>query len=374
MSQVQRFAETYDGAIIGAPAFRYSFQQVNHLVTNIQEQTLGYAPPTCELERIVNATLEFCDPLDGKTDGVVSRTDLCALHFDLNTTVGLSYSCAAAAGNPRMGTSATPAQNGTVTEQGANLALTSLQGLKDSQGRQVYVPYQYGTNFVDGATTYDNATGKWAVSQSGLGGEWVERFLLLQNASALPTLENVTYDTLKDYMIYGYHTYGSVLQTTWPDLSSWNKAGNKILHYHGESDDSIPTASSVRYWESVRKYLYPELSYNASAEALSEWYKFYSVPGAAHCSTNANEPNGPWPQTNLAVMIEWVEKGVDPGRLNATHLLGEQVGEAAEPICAWPLRPLWSGNGTSSSMECVYDQTSLDTWYYELDGVGFEVY
>jgi tannase len=82
MSQVQRFPETYDGAVIGAPAFRYSFQQVNHLYSNVQQMAAGYYPPPCEYEKILNETLAFCDPLDGKTDGVVSRSDLCKLNFN----------------------------------------------------------------------------------------------------------------------------------------------------------------------------------------------------------------------------------------------------------------------------------------------------
>ena len=49
--------------------------------------------------------------------------------------------------------------------------------------------------------------------------------------------------------------------------------------------------------------------------------------------------------------------------LNATVLLGEHLGEQRH-ICEWPLRPLWSDDET---MECVYDQKSLDTWHYDLD-------
>lgn len=139
----------------------------------------------------------------------------------------------------------------------------------------------------------------------------------------------------------------------------------------GESDNSIPTSSSVRYWNSVREFLYPSLSYNDSAASLSDFYKFFSVPGAAHCNTDPNEPNGPFPQTNLAVMIDWVEKGNAPTTLNATVLAGESLGENRQ-ICEWPLRPLWgSENGT---MECVYDQESLDTWDYDLDFTQFTIY
>ncbi|KAK1622043.1 tannase and feruloyl esterase-domain-containing protein, partial [Colletotrichum phormii] len=38
-SQAQRFADQFDGLTIGAPAFRYGQQQVNHLTANVMEQT-----------------------------------------------------------------------------------------------------------------------------------------------------------------------------------------------------------------------------------------------------------------------------------------------------------------------------------------------
>lgn len=43
-SQGQRFGDAYDGATIGAPAFRFAFQQVQHLYSNVVEQTLNYYP------------------------------------------------------------------------------------------------------------------------------------------------------------------------------------------------------------------------------------------------------------------------------------------------------------------------------------------
>ncbi|TVY75885.1 Tannase, partial [Lachnellula suecica] len=377
-SQVQRFAETYDGAAIGAPAFRYSFQQVNHLASNVQEMTLGYYPPPCELTKILNETFAFCDPLDGKTDGVVSRTDLCKLQFNVNSTIGLPYYCAAEAAptfkhKRQMAAAATPEQNGTVTAEGAAIAQLILDGLKDNSGNQVYVPYQPSSTFTDAATQYNSETGEWELDQSGLGSEWVYRFLQLQNASVIPDAEfaEYTYDTLADWMVYGLHTYDSVLQTTWPDLGAWRDAGNKVIHYHGESDYSIPTASSVRYWDSVREFMYPELGYNDSAEAVSDFYKFYSVPGATHCAANPLEPNGPFPQTNLAVLIDWVENGIVPETLNATVLQGEYIGENRQ-ICEWPLRPFWPSE--NATMECVYDQTSLDTWSYDLNFTQFKIY
>ncbi|RAO71926.1 uncharacterized protein BHQ10_007938 [Talaromyces amestolkiae] len=360
-SQVQRFGDEWDGAIMGAPAFRWSFQQTQHLFSNVVTQTLGYYPSACELEKVNNATITACDPLDGKTDGVVSRTDLCALHFDLSSVIGEPYSCAASFGSP--------AANGTVTAKAVEVASTILEGLKDSKGRQVYLSYQRSATYSDATTEYNSATGEYEVSIDQLGGIFIA-LLLDYNGTTLANLDGVTYDTLKGWMIRGMQEYQSTLQTNWPDLTPFQEAGGKVIHFHGESDFSVPTASSVRYWESVRSIMYPDLSYLEGANALNDWYRLFLVPGAGHCAPDPNQPNGPFPQTNLQVLINWVEKGVTPTTLNATVLQGSNEGKN-EQLCAWPLRPLWGKTGT---MSCVYDQTSLDTWHYDLDAVPMPVY
>lgn len=55
--------------------------------------------------------------------------------------------------------------------------------------------------------------------------------------------------------------------------------------------------------------------------------------------------------------------------LNATVTSGPFQG--SQPLCAWPLRPFWTSN---SSMECVYDQASIDTWQYTFDAFKFPVF
>lgn len=384
-SQVQRFGDEWDGAIIGAPAFRYGQQQVNHLVQNVVEQTMGYYPSPCEFEAIVNATIAACDPMDGLTDGVVSRTDLCKLNFDLNTTVGIAYYCAASTSmgsggfadlaKRQMPTSSAPAQNGTVTAQAVAVAAKILDGLKTLDGKRAYLPYQPAASFDDGSTTYDETTGTYTLSVSTLGSEWVTRYLQLLDTNTFETGEfaNVTYDTLRDWMVEGWQRYEDVLQTTWPDLTPFQQAGGKVIHYHGESDNSIPTASSVRYFESVREVMFPTLSYNESVAELQKFYRLYLVPGAAHCGPNTAEPNGPFPGTNLAVMIDWVEKGVEPVTLAAGYTAGTTFDGQTAEICAWPLRPMFSGN-SSTVPECVYDQASIDSWIYDMDAYNMPLY
>jgi tannase len=70
-------------------------------------------------------------------------------------------------------------------------------------------------------------------------------------------------------------------------------------------------------------------------------------------------------------MIDWVENGVEPVTLNATHLAGDYIGQS-EQLCGWPLRPYWINNG--STMICQYDQKSIDTWHYTFDAFKSPVY
>lgn len=383
-SQVQRFSDAFDGAIIGAPAIRYGQQQTQHLYSNVVEKTIGYYPPPCELDKIVNETIAACDGFDGKVDGVVARTDLCKLHFNINTTIGMPYYCEATESSSlgfsfgqkvkrQMGGSAAtePTQNGTVSAQGVAVAQTILDGLHDSEGRLAYISYQPAASFEDASTTYNNDTGAWELDIASTGGEWVGRYLELLEVDNLSTLDGVTYDTLKEWMIEGMRRYADTLQTTNPDLTAYHSGGGKILTYHGESDDSIPTGSSVHFYESVRQTMYAGKSYNDSVAAMGDWYRLFLVPGAAHCATNTLQPNGPFPQTNLAVMIDWVENGVVPVTLNATHLAGPEKGDNAQ-ICAWPLRPYWTDNGTT--MECQYDKASIKTWIYDFDAYKLPLY
>ncbi|PMD30610.1 tannase and feruloyl esterase [Hyaloscypha variabilis F] len=288
LQKIQRYGNEWDGAITGAPAFCFSHQQVQHLYSNVVEQTLGYYPPPCELEKIVNETIAFCDPLDGKTDGVVSRSDLRKLHFNLNSTIGKPYSCPARPPKSKRqfpNFSPSPAQNGTVSAEGGAVVAAITDSLRDSKGRRVYFSYQPAAGFVDAQTQYNAATNSWGLS--------------------------------------------------------------------------------------VRSIMYPNMSFNDSTTALNDWYRLFLVPGAGHCGPSTAQPNGPWPQTSLAVLIDWVENGIEPTTLDATVLQGKHLGEQQQ-ICGWPLRPYWPNDETS--MECQYDQASTDSWLYDLDAFKLPVY
>ncbi|KAH8658453.1 putative tannase [Xylariales sp. PMI_506] len=366
LSQVQRYGDLYDGAILGAPAIRYGQLQVSHSYSNVVEKTLEYYPSACEFNKIVNATIAACDPLDGRTDGVISRSDLCMLNFNLTSIVGESYSCAAASDG------SSPAEEGSVSAEGVAVAQEIYNGLHNSAGDRAYFSYQVGSAFSDAATLYNSDSDSWGININQKGGEYIAKFVELLNIDNLPNLDNVTYDTLVDWMTTGFERYSDSLQTSLPDLTKFQSHGGKMINYHGESDPSIPTASTVRYWQSVRSIMYPDESEADSLAAMSEWYRLYLVPGADHCKRNTLQPNGPYPVGIIYAVINWVEFGVPPAVLNATINDGPYAGEV-QGLCAWPTRPLWRSND-NSTFDCVDDATSVATWDYSLDAFRLPVY
>lgn len=381
MSQVQRWGDEYDGVIAGAPAFRFAQQQVHHVFPATVSQTLDYYPPPCELDAIVNATISACDPLDGRTDGVVSRTDLCKLHFNLTDIVGTPYYCAATSSSS-LGfgfskrqaegsqSATTPAQNGTVTREGIEVAQAIYDGLHNSKGERAYLSWQIGSDLSDADPTYDNETGAYELNIPSTGGMYVAKYIELLDIDNLSDLDGVTYDTLVHWMNIGMWKYFDSLQTTVVDLTNFREAGGKLLHYHGESDPSIPAGSSVHYWQAVREAMYHEFDDEKAREALQDWYQFYLVPGAAHCGSNSLQP-GPYPQNNMNIMIDWVENGNKPERLNATVSSGDNEGET-QMLCQWPTRPIWHGNSTE--FECEEDRESVESWTYEFNAFKIPVW
>ncbi|CAN9197097.1 unnamed protein product [Alternaria alternata] len=386
MSQVQRWGEEYDGVVAGAPAFRYAQQQVLHVYPATINVVNDYFPPPCALDKIVNATIAACDPLDGRTDGVISRTDLCKLNFNFSSLIGESYYCAAQTSTslgfgfskrglskrqmPGSQTSAQPEQNGTINANDIALAQGVYDGLHNSKGERAYLSWQIGSELSDAEPTYNNATGEWELNIPSTGGEYVTKFVQLLDLDNLANLDNITYDDLVGWMNIGMVRYLDSLQTTLPDLTPFQSSGAKMIHYHGESDPSIPAASSVHYWQSVRSIMYPNMTDAEAQEAMADWYQFYLIPGAAHCNANALQP-GPYPQDNMATIIDWVENGVKPSRLNATVASGTNAGEVQQ-LCQWPARPLWSGN--SSDFDCVEDKASIESWTYTFDAFKVPVY
>ncbi|PQE12813.1 tannase protein [Rutstroemia sp. NJR-2017a BBW] len=215
-SQVQNYGDVYDGIITGAPAFRQGQQQTLHVYPAVVEQTQDYYPTTCAIDKIVNATIAACDPLDGRTDGVLSRTDLCMLNFNLSSIIGESYYCAAVNStslgynfgkrdvNTGATSSYTPAQNGTVNAKDIAVVQQVYDGVFNSKGQRAYLSWQIGANPADADTIYNSTTGQYTYDIPSTGGVFVTKFLEQVDLDNLANIDGVTYDTIVGWMKEDY--------------------------------------------------------------------------------------------------------------------------------------------------------------------------
>ena len=66
-----------DGILAGAPAHYWTEFVISTLWPQVSMREVGYYPPACVLDTIMNAAIEVCDANDGAKDGVITEPSEC---------------------------------------------------------------------------------------------------------------------------------------------------------------------------------------------------------------------------------------------------------------------------------------------------------
>lgn len=175
------------------------------------------------------------------------------------------------------------------------------------------------------------------------------------------------YRALRKKTIDG-ETADSVFDNRNRDLDAFERAGGKIIEYHGWDDSNIPALSAVQFFDGVvasearRRHLAP-----AQAQRVAlRFYRLFMVPGMGHCGGGAGPSNfgqpghrpgrGPEHDT-LTALDRWVEQGAAPKRFIASDAdVKTRKAAMTRPICPYPEEPRWNGSGNArdaSSFTCV---------------------
>ncbi|KAK4658336.1 hypothetical protein QC762_100020 [Podospora pseudocomata] len=391
MSQVQKYGTTFDGISVGSPAFRHP---IFHYHGPLSQRKLNYFPSVCELSRITADAIAFCDPLDGKTDGVVARTDLCFARFNASSSIGNPYNCSAV---PQLGQ---PPIAGTVSAKAAAVAAETWRGMYDSNNKLIHPFFAPSVEFGDSVTILNPATNQLEPFPNPLSPAVVNLLIKEVYSPTLP-LDEVSPDIVREWVNDSMAKYLSGIYTLWPDLTPFKSNGGKMIFWHGEADAAIPAVSSTMYQDKVRKTMYPGLGVQQGYAEMSKWNKLFLVPGGGHCDPGTVDPLGvfkpnsaAWPTEVLKSLMEWVEEGKDFERLEGIVQGGEKKGEK-EGICGFPLRPVWAGNNGSDGkgrgkgkgkgkgqqqsedeeeLQCVFDQQSFEFFTPKLDSFLVDAY
>ncbi|MDE3194860.1 MAG: tannase/feruloyl esterase family alpha/beta hydrolase [Acidobacteriota bacterium] len=329
--EAQRYPADFDGIVAGDPANNWTRHYVGgHLWVAMATDGDAYIP-AAKVPVLANAVNTACDALDGIKDGVLNDPRRC--RFDPAT-----IECKGA-DEP---TCLTSAQVGAVKKL--------WSGLHDANGDQIY------PGLLPGGEAGPGGWANWITGRGpGMGGH--ERL-------GIPFFQDMVFDN----PAWDWHTFrieetkgedsdidftdaklAALFNATDPDLTKFEARGGKLIQYHGWSDPDITPLNSVNYYQSV-------VAFNAHGglhglRDTKTFYRLFMVPGMQHCS------GGPGPSTfdMLGPLDEWVEKGVAPERVVASHVVNG-VRERTRPLCPYPQEAVWKGTGSTddaANFTCV---------------------
>ena len=149
-------------------------------------------------------------------------------------------------------------------------------------------------------------------------------------------------------------TLFSDLITDKADLAKLRELGRKVIVYTGLVDDAIPPAGNINYHERVvaamgghaevqkfmRMYLLPGSAHSSQGRAYTVGGKNDTVP-LPKLPGNATQTPTREQDQFFTALVDWVEKDTAPGEI----LLTSRDNSVSYPVCVYPLRTTWNGNG-----------------------------
>jgi feruloyl esterase len=311
LTEIQRFPEDYDGAIIGAPASPI----VDLNAYQIWPSLLIAEKPARQLTRakaamLHQAVMNACDALDGAKDGEIEDPTAC--HFDPKTLL-----C--------QGEDSDKCLTAAQIEFVEILYAGPINPRTKQRQFAAPVPGMEG-NF--GNYSANNAMGV-AVA--------LFKYMVFQD----PDWDWKTLDLDKD-VAYGRAVLRTINIADNPNLKPFFDRGGKLLMYHGWVDGISPL-QSVSYLHSVKKTVGVEQTENSM--------RLFAMPGMGHCMGGT----GCDTFDKLAELDHWVESGKAPERIVASKLQGGKV-VRTHPLCAYPEVARYKGTGDlndAANFACV---------------------
>jgi len=330
LMEVQRYPEDFDGIIAGDPATGTPMQVGRALVfQHLLASAENYLTPE-KVELLSKATLEACDASDGLKDGLITDPRLCTFKPETLKCSGADGPNCLTAGQVetvKQIYSAVKLPNGDIYTEGFPF------GHEGSQtGWQAWITGRTpATRQADGTLTFG------AQVPSGFGlSEQNMRFLALDADD--PSFNWRTLKFPQD--LPRLKTMNDILSPLDADLRPYKNRGGKIIFYHGWSDPAISALGTLHYYEKVAKIV-------GGQQAADAFSRLYLVPGMHHCS------GGPGPNAfdMLPVLESWIEKGVAPTSVIASHSTGGGRGtpgvvDRTRPLCPHPQVARYNGSGS----------------------------
>ncbi|MGR6968303.1 tannase/feruloyl esterase family alpha/beta hydrolase [Streptomyces cynarae] len=324
--EAQRYPTDYDGILADAPAINWDEFEVATVWPQVVMNNEKTYPAPCEFKAFTDAAVKTCDSLDGAKDGLVNDASRC--DFDPRRLIGTQVVC-----------------NGkelTITAADAAVVRKIWDGPRTPSGKKLWSGVPIGANLAALAGVSDpDANGNVKGAPFQVPADWVRLWVAKD-----PSLDvsKITYSRFSRLFKQSEAEYDKVIGTDDPDLSGFRKSGGKLLTWHGQADQYIPTQGTVQY----RKQVETEMG---GPERVDDFYRLFLAPNTDHCGLNGLDGSA----DGLAALTAWVEHGKAPKTLPAT-LINADGQTVTRDLCSYPSVSRYKGHGdtaAASSFHCV---------------------
>lgn len=341
MVAASRYADQYDGYLVGDPGFRLPLAATANLAGGRTYAALATTPgdlstgfTQAERALVSNAVLGKCDALDGAKDGLVQNIGACQAAFDLNRDVP----------------TCTGARDGSCLSSAQKSAIAQLfAGATTESGKKIYSSFPYDAGLATAGWASWKFTSPAQRDAGAVALIWkvppldpsfdANNFMLTSSLDTLLAQINATNAT---------YTESAMSFMTPPnptDLGKLKNRGAKMVVYHGTSDPIFSSDDTTSWYDGLRA---------ANGGDASNFARFYRVAGMNHCSGG--------PATDqfdmLTPLVNWVEKGQAPDSVAASARGTGNAGGAnadlpsgwaanrSRPLCAYPKVAVYKGSGS----------------------------
>ncbi|MGA9911208.1 MAG: tannase/feruloyl esterase family alpha/beta hydrolase [Paraburkholderia sp.] len=323
----QRYPADYNGIIAGAPAAHFQIQNSLYHGWSVESNsTTGtstgnavlYADKVAVLHKAVVAA---CGGQPGVPDGLLADPRMC--NFD-----PASIQCPNGATNTSSCLTAAEVATASKIYGGPMDATTGERMLAGSPllGSEinwigVEVPTTNSTAApvpVTGLFSYSIVTGAYN--------------LIFTGSPSMPNIDTFGYQDASFYPNFLQANH-PLMDATNPDLSAFQKAGGKLILWHGWADQHISPLFTINYYEAMQNTM--------GASNVDAFARLYLVPGVGHCGGGEGFPN-----IDLVTQITgWVEQGSAPNAVMTYQTNASNAVTASRPVYPYPAVPQYTGTG-----------------------------
>jgi hypothetical protein len=312
LSEAQRYPSDYDGIVAGDPANNrinliYGFLSA-WLATHDANGTAILTGT--KLSALAKAAVAACDKNDGLVDGLIGDPRTC--RFDPSVL---------ACKGDETDACLTPPQIEAVRRV--------YSGAKTKSGQQLFPGWPPGSEA--GWGTY--ITNPKEPVRVGLFRDWV-----FQDPAWNPR----SFDWDKD--VATVDAKYPFLNASATDYRAFRSRGGKLIMFTGLADPVVSPFDTFAYYDNV-------VAASGGIDTTKSFFRFFPVPGMGHCAGGA----GPNTFDALTALDAWVEKGLAPDSIPASHTTNGEV-DRTRPLCAYPAVAQYRGTGSiddAANFSCV---------------------